>query len=187
MIEIIKNKQTPRAGKYIDVENDDHKIIMEDVLNFLKTRPNLLGLAANQLSYFKIDRLEFRFFCWQYRNSSGVIINPVIIEYIGAKYHSQEGCASWPHQIIIAQRYREILVEYETMEGEKKRSKISGLMAYVFQHEIDHLNGVEEKLEAKKFQGQKGKQQLIKLDVPGRNDLCSCGSGKKYKKCCFAY
>ena len=24
---------------------------------------------------------------------------------------------------------------------------------------------------------------IVKGDVPGRNDLCSCGSGKKYKKC----
>ena len=28
--------------------------------------------------------------------------------------------------------------------------------------------------------------QVIKGDVPGRNDPCSCGSGKKYKKCCGA-
>jgi uncharacterized protein YecA (UPF0149 family) len=27
-------------------------------------------------------------------------------------------------------------------------------------------------------------QQVIKGEVPGRNDPCSCGSGKKYKKCC---
>jgi uncharacterized protein len=29
-------------------------------------------------------------------------------------------------------------------------------------------------------------QQVIKGDTPGRNDPCSCGSGKKYKKCCGA-
>ena len=29
-------------------------------------------------------------------------------------------------------------------------------------------------------------QQVIKGDVPGRNDPCSCGSGKKFKKCCGA-
>ena len=27
-------------------------------------------------------------------------------------------------------------------------------------------------------------QQVIKGETPGRNDPCSCGSGKKYKKCC---
>ena len=29
-------------------------------------------------------------------------------------------------------------------------------------------------------------QQVIREDTPGRNDPCSCGSGKKYKKCCGA-
>jgi uncharacterized protein len=28
--------------------------------------------------------------------------------------------------------------------------------------------------------------QVIKEASPGRNDVCSCGSGKKYKKCCGA-
>jgi len=28
------------------------------------------------------------------------------------------------------------------------------------------------------------KQPIVNKDVIGRNDLCSCGSGKKYKKCC---
>lgn len=30
--------------------------------------------------------------------------------------------------------------------------------------------------------GKKRPKQVIKK--PGRNDLCICGSGKKYKKCC---
>lgn len=29
-------------------------------------------------------------------------------------------------------------------------------------------------------------ETLRKADTPGRNDLCACGSGKKYKKCCGA-
>jgi uncharacterized protein len=27
-------------------------------------------------------------------------------------------------------------------------------------------------------------ETLVKPATPGRNDPCSCGSGKKYKKCC---
>jgi uncharacterized protein len=26
--------------------------------------------------------------------------------------------------------------------------------------------------------------QVIREATPGRNDACSCGSGKKFKKCC---
>jgi uncharacterized protein len=29
--------------------------------------------------------------------------------------------------------------------------------------------------------------QVIKEAAPGRNDVCSCGSGKKYKRCCGAH
>ncbi len=29
--------------------------------------------------------------------------------------------------------------------------------------------------------------QVVKEATPGRNDVCSCGSGKKYKKCCGAH
>jgi uncharacterized protein len=29
-------------------------------------------------------------------------------------------------------------------------------------------------------------ETVRKADTPGRNDLCSCGSGKKFKKCCGA-
>ena len=32
--------------------------------------------------------------------------------------------------------------------------------------------------------GLKTGQQIVKDKIPGRNDLCPCGSGKKYKLCC---
>lgn len=28
-------------------------------------------------------------------------------------------------------------------------------------------------------------KMVVKLKEPGRNDPCPCGSGKKYKKCCW--
>ena len=45
---------------------------------------------------------------------------------------------------------------------------------------------------AEGFEGEKGKSvkkvTVVKKNDPkvGRNDLCPCGSGKKYKKCCGA-
>lgn len=29
-------------------------------------------------------------------------------------------------------------------------------------------------------------ESVFRVETPGRNDACSCGSGKKYKKCCGA-
>ena len=45
----------------------------------------------------------------------------------------------------------------------------------------DLLDDVNETSETKA----KSPQQVISKDVPGRNDPCPCGSGKKYKKCCY--
>ena len=46
------------------------------------------------------------------------------------------------------------------------------------QHEIDHLNGIT--IHDRK------RETTVKVEKKvGRNDPCSCGSGKKYKKCCL--
>ena len=47
---------------------------------------------------------------------------------------------------------------------------LTGWDAQVYQHEMDHLDGIAEK--------------FSQDDKIGRNDPCKCGSGKKYKKCC---
>jgi len=36
------------------------------------------------------------------------------------------------------------------------------------------------------IKAQKKSKTVVKEKVPGRNDPCPCGSGKKYKKCCGA-
>ena len=58
---------------------------------------------------------------------------------------------------------------------------------------IYHVN-VENKLEREQVaevtgtnaEGEMAHKPVVKDNVPGRNDPCSCGSGKKYKKCCGA-
>lgn len=40
------------------------------------------------------------------------------------------------------------------------------------------------KPEQKEYARNHGKM-VVKLKEPGRNDPCPCGSGKKYKKCCW--
>jgi len=45
-------------------------------------------------------------------------------------------------------------------------------------------DGVEKKGESSKDEGQKRNEPLLAGPRVGRNDLCPCGSGKKFKKCC---
>lgn len=62
----------------------------------------------------------------------------------------------------------------------KKEEEFEGLESHIIQHEIDHLDGIEEK-----FIDEENKSQLIKQHNINRNDPCPCGSRKKFEKCCM--
>jgi peptide deformylase len=68
-------------------------------------------------------------------------VNPVILETWGDSA-LEEGCLSIPGIREEVNRPDEILLKYQTVEGEEKTEKFDGWMARVLQHEIDHLDGV---------------------------------------------
>ena len=53
-----------------------------------------------------------------------------------------EGCLSIPRIWGAIKRAKKILIEYQTVSGEKVSKWYSGFKAIIIQHEIDHLNGV---------------------------------------------
>ncbi|WP_337843906.1 peptide deformylase [Thermus sp.] len=71
-----------------------------------------------------------------------VVANPVITHREGL-VEGTEGCLSLPglysEEVPRAERIR---VEYQDEEGQKRALELEGYMARVFQHEIDHLEGV---------------------------------------------
>jgi peptide deformylase len=70
-------------------------------------------------------------------------INPVIVKYSEEKQPCPEGCLSIPNKQATTQnRSKSIDIEYMTLEGELKNETVSSFTAVVFQHEIDHLNGI---------------------------------------------
>ncbi|MGZ9431411.1 peptide deformylase [Mycoplasma sp. AC157] len=77
-----------------------------------------------------------------------IIINPKILGFSEDKIalHHGEGCLSvnekWPHQEGFVRRRKIIKVEgYSYFSKEKKIWTVSGYVAIVFQHELDHLQG----------------------------------------------
>ena len=68
-------------------------------------------------------------------------VNPVILEKWG-DCTLEEGCLSIPGIREEVNRPEEILLKYQTIEGEDKTEKFGGWMSRVLQHEIDHLDGV---------------------------------------------
>ncbi len=71
-----------------------------------------------------------------------VVINPILIP-LGKKQKKEfEGCLSIPGIRGLVPRYTKILVTYTNRKGEKCEAVCVDFVARIFQHEIDHLEGI---------------------------------------------
>ena len=70
-----------------------------------------------------------------------ICLNPEII-WKPPTVKQTEGCLSFPNVIKRVRRSNEIKVEYTNLQGKKKTVKVTGRNARIFQHEINHLDGV---------------------------------------------
>jgi peptide deformylase len=70
------------------------------------------------------------------------LINPIILWKSDEKSIAEEGCLSLPDVWIDIPRSNEIIVQYQTIDGEIFERKLQGFNARVVQHEVDHLEGI---------------------------------------------
>ncbi len=72
-----------------------------------------------------------------------VYLNPKILQYSTLKQECREGCLSIPNRSDTLQtRSYAILVEYQKLDNTRHVEMIEDFTAVIFQHEIDHLNGI---------------------------------------------
>ncbi|MBW4533432.1 MAG: peptide deformylase [Pleurocapsa minor HA4230-MV1] len=70
------------------------------------------------------------------------MINPRILSHGEELEKDWEGCLSVPNTRALVPRYQQIEVEYTTKTGELKQEVLTGFIARIFQHELDHLDGI---------------------------------------------
>lgn len=71
-----------------------------------------------------------------------IVVNPKIIWRSDAMLGGVEGCLSLPGLLGDVERHRNIEVKGQDRDGRPIRLAASGWLARVFQHEIDHLDGI---------------------------------------------
>ncbi len=71
-----------------------------------------------------------------------VTLNPKISHFSTQMVSGAEGCLSIPGFMGEVERSQEIVVEGQDRHGEPLKMKLRGWVARIFQHEIDHLNGI---------------------------------------------
>ncbi len=108
---------------------------LQDMIDTMYERDGV-GLAAPQVNISK------RIFTYFDGEESHVVINPKIVAVSERKDTDIEGCLSLLDLQAMVPRHDKVIVEYRDSDWTPRRVTLRGLMAVVFQHEIDHLNGV---------------------------------------------
>lgn len=132
-------KKTPS----LDIAREDKKKLKELVnkMRVIMKQGNGIGLSANQIG------LQKRIFVAQVPDEHGrqkfyAVLNPQITKLSSKKTLNEEGCLSVPQTITgLVERPEKVVLEGYNIQGKKIKIKTWGLLARVFQHEVDHLNG----------------------------------------------
>ena len=94
------------------------------------------GLAAPQVG------MSVRVFVMGSGEEYVAMFNPKILEQSEQETLIAEGCLSFPMLALKISRPKWVAVEYYDYKGERHESTFEGLSSHVFQHELDHLNGI---------------------------------------------
>jgi len=105
-----------------------------------------IGLAAPQVGELKriivVHPIEKRTVEEKSKIKPQIFINPKIIKKSGETIIDEEGCLSFPGLWLKIKRTKEVEIEALNEEGQVVKIKAEGLPAKIFQHEIDHLDGI---------------------------------------------
>ncbi|MBI4882853.1 MAG: peptide deformylase [Actinobacteria bacterium] len=109
--------------------------LVDDMFLTLRESDSGLALAAPQIGVQK------QIVVWDIDDEQRTIINPQIVESDGEWVYS-EGCLSIPDLYVDILRPDRVLVRGLDLDGNEVEFEVNELMGRMFQHEIDHLNGV---------------------------------------------
>ena len=109
--------------------------LVDDMFDTLYDSDTGIALAAPQIGVQK------QVVVWDVDDEPMAIINPVVVESDGEWVYS-EGCLSIPELYVEILRPKQVLVRGFTVDGDEVEIEADELMGRMFQHEIDHLNGV---------------------------------------------
>ncbi len=114
------------------------KNTLKEMVKLTKTfkDPEGVGLAATQVG------LTESFFVAKDTKKFISVINPRIISVGKRTKQYFEGCLSVPNMWGEVRRATNIKVSYQDSGGKSITVSLKGIPAWIFQHEIDHLNGI---------------------------------------------
>ena len=121
---------------------DKLRDIVQSMHDSLATQKDGVALAAPQIGISKRIFVVAESAFHTYMGQPLVYINPVITGASKEKIWVEEGCLSVRWMYGKAHRHAKATVKAQNVNGNTFTQKGSGLLAQIFQHEIDHLEGI---------------------------------------------
>ena len=144
----IPDPKLRQRSKRIGHIDDDTRRLARDMiaatLDWEATREHEFGAALAAVQVAHLDRLVVirDDFDDKANKSFSVFINPEIVKAEGEPTEELEGCLSVKDIYGSVNRYPKVKVKALNLDGQPVRVTATGFLARVFQHEIDHTNGI---------------------------------------------
>ncbi len=144
----VPNPVLRRKARPVTAFDKRLQILIDDMIETMRAAPGV-GLAAPQVSvservivveYYESEEAEAAED--QTRKKVWVVINPEIVKASPETVMGVEGCLSIPNVVGEVERHQTVHLKGLSRRGQPLRLKATGWLARIFQHEIDHLNGV---------------------------------------------
>ena len=129
----ILHERVKPCSKDLD-RSEMSRILKENMMHY-----EGVGLSANQIG---ISERVFIMVLNMETEETITCFNPRIIKRYDENVYFEEGCLSFPDEIINVERPDRIVVKYEDEDKKDHKIKLSGMAARVFLHEFDHLEGI---------------------------------------------
>ncbi|MBI3152182.1 MAG: peptide deformylase [Chloroflexi bacterium] len=140
-----------RKAKPVTKFDKDLQTLIDDMVETMREAPGV-GLAAPQINLpMQLAVIEYAEDEDEEEENEDappkpkklfVLINTEITKVSEEKIMGVEGCLSIPGLIGEVERHEAIQVKALNRHGQPVKHKVAGWLARIFQHEIDHLNGV---------------------------------------------
>ena len=137
-----------RKARSVTTFDKKLQTLIDDMIETMREAPGV-GLAAPQVGISeRLIVVEY------YENEQAeeveddakkkvwVMVNPEIVKASEERVMGVEGCLSVPNLVGEVERHETVQIKGLNRRGQPMRVKASGWLARIFQHEIDHLNGI---------------------------------------------
>tara|TARA_B100001250_G_C19447932_1_gene634684 strand:- start:73 stop:600 length:528 start_codon:yes stop_codon:yes gene_type:complete len=137
-----------------ETEPESRQELLDNMVETMKHYGGI-GLSANQCG------IPIRMFVFGDNNNYVPCFNPRIIKTAGERIPIEEGCLTYPGLFVKIFRPESVTATFEDENRELHEETFTGLMARVFLHEMDHMDGID-------FTSRAGK---MALDIAKRKRL----------------